>query len=120
MVQLQIRLPLFSHVLFSDKGYLILLADGRVLAGSTLEFADFEKHVKAEGQHRILALAMELCLALGSAPVQETWAGLSPCTDDHLPILGVGPLPGLFLATGHFRNGILLDPLTARLMAQAV
>jgi glycine oxidase len=52
--------------------------------------------------------------------VQETWAGLRPYTDDHLPILGAGPLPGLFLATGHFRNGILLAPLTARLMAQVV
>ena len=120
MVQLQTRLPLFSHVVFSDKGYLIPRADGRVLAGSTLEFAGFEKHVTAEGLHRILSLAMELCPALASAPVQETWAGLRPYTDDHLPILGAGPLPGLFLATGHFRNGILLAPITARLMAQAV
>lgn len=120
MVQLQTRLPLFSHVLFSEKGYVIPRADGRVIAGSTLEFAGFEKHVTAEGLHRILSLAMELCPALASAPVQETWAGLRPYTDDHLPILGAGPLPGLFLATGHFRNGILLAPLTARLMAQAV
>ncbi|WPB81542.1 glycine oxidase ThiO [Archangium violaceum] len=120
MVQLQTRLPLFSHVVFSDKGYLIPRSDGRILAGSTLEFAGFEKNVTAEGLHRILSLAMELCPALGSAPVQETWAGLRPYTDDHLPILGAGPLPGLFLATGHFRNGILLAPITARLMAQAV
>jgi glycine oxidase len=63
---------------------------------------------------------MQLCPALASAPVQETWAGLRPYTEDHLPILGAGPLPGLFLATGHFRNGILLAPLTARLMAQVV
>lgn len=63
---------------------------------------------------------MELCPALASTPVQETWAGLRPYTDDHLPILGAGPLPSLFLATGHFRNDILLPPLTARLMAQAV
>lgn len=120
MVQLQTRLPLFSHVLFSDRGYLIPRLDGRVLAGSTLEFSGFEKNVTAEGLHRILALALELCPALASAPVQETWAGLRPYTDDHLPILGPGPLPGLFLATGHFRNGILLTPITARLMAQVV
>jgi len=120
MVQLQTRLPLLSHVVFSDKGYLIPRADGRIIAGSTLEFAGFEKHVTAEGLHRILALALELCPALASAPVQETWAGLRPYTEDHLPILGAGPLPGLFLATGHFRNGILLAPLTARLLAQAV
>jgi glycine oxidase len=54
------------------------------------------------------------------APQMETWVGLRPYTDDHLPILGAGPLPGLFLATGPFRNGILLAPITARLMAQAV
>jgi glycine oxidase len=120
MVQLQTRLPLLSHVVFSDKGYLIPRADGRIIAGSTLEFAGFEKHVTAEGLQRILALALELCPALASAPVQETWAGLRPYTEDHLPILGAGPLPGLFLATGHFRNGILLAPITARLLAQAV
>ncbi len=120
MVQLQTRLPLFSHVVFSDKGYVIPRADGRILAGSTLEFAGFEKNVTAEGLHRILALAMQICPALASAPVQETWAGLRPYTEDHLPILGAGPLPGLFLATGHFRNGILLAPITARLMAQVV
>ena len=51
---------------------------------------------------------------------RRTWAGLRPYTEDHLPILGAGPLPGLFLATGHFRNGILLAPITARLMAQVV
>lgn len=50
----------------------------------------------------------------------ETWAGLMPYTDDHLPILGAGPLPGLFLATAHLRHGILLAPLTARRMALAV
>jgi glycine oxidase len=120
MVQLQTRLPLFSHVVFSDKGYLIPRADGRIIAGSTLEFAGFEKHVTAEGLQRILSLALELCPALASAPVQETWAGLRPYTEDHLPILGAGPLPGLFLATGHFRNGILLAPITARLLAQAI
>jgi glycine oxidase len=120
MVQFQTRLPLFSHVIFSDKGYVIPRADGRVIAGSTLEFAGFEKSVTVEGLHRILSLSMEICPTLASAPVQETWAGLRPYTDDHLPILGAGPLPGLFLATGHFRNGILLAPLTARLMAQVV
>ncbi len=120
MVQLQTRLPLLSRVIFSDKGYVIPRADGRILAGSTLEFAGFEKQVTAEGLHRILALAMEICPALASAPVQEMWAGLRPCTDDRLPILGAGPLPGLFLATGHFRNGILLTPITAKLIAQMV
>ena len=50
--------------------------------------------------------------------MQEFWAGLRPYTEDHLPILGPGPLAGLFLATGHFRNGILLTPITAKLLCQ--
>ena len=51
---------------------------------------------------------------------RDFWAGLRPYTDDHLPFIGPGPLPGLFLATGHFRNGILLTPITARLVAESV
>jgi glycine oxidase len=61
---------------------------------------------------------MELCPALG--PVPETWAGFRPYIDGHLPILGAGPLPGLFLATGPFRDGILRAPVTARLVAEVV
>jgi len=120
MVQFQTRLPLLQRVLFSEKGYVIPRADGRVLAGSTLEWVGFEKQVTAEGLARLLSLAMELCPQLAHAPVQEFWAGLRPYTEDHLPILGPGPLEGLFLATGHFRNGILLTPITARLISQIV
>lgn len=120
MVQLQTRLPLLQRVVFSGKGYVIPRADGRVIAGSTMELVGFEKQVTAEGLQRILALAIELCPLLAQAPVQEFWAGLRPYTEDHLPILGKGPLENLFLATGHFRNGILLTPITARLIAQLV
>lgn len=120
MLQLQTRLPVLSHILTSEKGYLVPRTDGRLIAGSTMEFAGFDKQVTAEGLSRILAMALELCPALGSAPVTETWAGFRPYTEDRLPILGPGPLPGLFLATGHFRNGILLTPLTAKLVTQCI
>lgn len=120
MVALQTRLPLFSSVLFSSEGYLVPRKDGRVIAGSTLEFKGFEKSVTAEGLSKILNMAMSLVPALADAPVEETWAGLRPYTDDHSPLLGPGPLPGLFLATGHFRNGILLAPITARVVSEAV
>ena len=64
-------------------------------------------------------MALELCPALAQAAgAASTWAGLRPYTEDQLPISGPGPLPGLFLATGHFRNGILLAPITAKLVAQ--
>lgn len=120
MIQLQTRLPVLSRIVTSRKGYVVPRADGRVICGSTMEFAGFDKQVTADGLSRILGMALELCPALGSAPVDSTWAGFRPWTEDHLPILGPGPLPGLVLATGHFRNGILLTPLTAKLAAQVV
>ena len=70
--------------------------DGRLIAGSTMEFAGFDKQVTAEGLSRILAMALELCPALATASVTETWAGFRPYTEDKLPILGPGlpwPLP---------------------------
>ncbi|MFL5320540.1 MAG: glycine oxidase ThiO [Myxococcaceae bacterium] len=120
MVALQTRLPLFTRVLFSPSGYLVPRQDGRVIAGSTLEFKGFEKTVTAEGLQKILTMAMELVPALADAPVEETWAGLRPYTDDHSPLLGPSPIEGLFLATGHFRNGILLAPITAKVVSEAV
>ncbi len=120
MVQLQTRVPMLERVVFCDRGYLVPRKDGRVIAGSTVELAGFEKHVTASGLAKILAMALELVPELADVPVVETWAGLRPYTDDHLPILGEGPLERLFVASGHFRNGILLAPITARLVSQLV
>jgi glycine oxidase len=120
MVQLQTRLPLISRILAGGRGYLIPRADGRIVAGSTMELVGYEKQATAGGLHQILSNAIALCPALAEAPVQEFWAGLRPFTEDHLPILGEGPMDGLFLATGHFRNGILLLPITARVIAELV
>ncbi len=120
MLQFQTRLPVTSRILTSEKGYLVPRTDGRLIAGSTMEFAGFDKQVTAEGVSRILAMALELCPALGQAALTEMWAGFRPYTEDRLPILGPGPLPGLFLATGHFRNGILLTPITAKLLTQCI
>ncbi|MGO9829756.1 MAG: glycine oxidase ThiO [Myxococcaceae bacterium] len=120
MVMLRARLPLLERVVFSDQGYLVPRADGHLLAGSTLEFEGFAKEVTAAGLKHILALALELAPGLAPLPVVEMWAGLRPFTEDRLPVLGPGPLPGLFLASGHFRNGILLAPVTAELLTQAV
>jgi glycine oxidase len=121
MVELQLRLPPLQRILFSErKGYVVPRRDGRVIAGSTTEFAGFEKQVTAGGLARILQVALELCPALQDAQVLSFWAGLRPYTEDHLPLLGPGALEGLFLATGHFRNGILLAPISARVVADAV
>ncbi|MFP2933661.1 NAD(P)/FAD-dependent oxidoreductase, partial [Pyxidicoccus sp. 3LG] len=120
MVQFQTRLPVLDRILTSEKGYLVPRADGRIIAGSTMELVGFDKQVTAAGLARILDMTLELCPELGTAPVVETWAGFRPWTEDHRPYIGEGPVPGLFLATGHFRNGILLAPITAKLVTQAV
>lgn len=108
----------FARVVASPRGYLIPREDGRLIAGSTLEDAGFEKAVTPEGLQRILAAALEIAPELAGAAVVETWSGLRPDSPDHLPILGPTDVEGLWMATGHFRNGILLAPITARLMRE--
>ncbi len=120
IVQLQMRAPPLRRVAVSRKGYVVPRTDGRVLCGTTLEFKGFDKQVTAEGMVQVLSAAVEICPDLAAATFDECWAGLRPYTDSELPLLGAGPLEGLFLATGHFRNGILLAPMTGQLMADAV
>jgi len=109
-----------ERVLWSEKIYLVPRNDGRILAGATVEYTGFEKGLTAGGLEKILAGAIELSPALAAARVEETWAGLRPDSPDHLPILGSADLDGLLIATGHFRNGILLAPITARLVREWV
>jgi glycine oxidase len=105
-----------QRVLRSENGYLVPRRDGRIIAGSTLENAGFNKHVTPSGICRILDAALELVPALANAEIIETWAGLRPGTPDHLPILGPTDVEGLLIATGHYRNGIILAPVTAKLL----
>lgn len=107
-----------NRVLRSERGYLVPRRDGRIVVGSTKEEAGFEKRVTAAGIHKLLDAAIELCPALASAEVLETWSGLRPGTPDDLPILGPTDIAGLSIATGHYRNGLLLAPVTARLMRE--
>jgi glycine oxidase len=105
-----------GRVLRSERGYLVPRLDGRIVAGSTLENVGFDKRVTAGGMRKILDAAIELAPNLAGAEIVETWAGLRPGTPDHLPILGPADVEGLFIATGHYRNGILLAPVTAKLV----
>ncbi len=120
MAELQLRAPIGTRLLKSAKGYVVPRADGRVVVGSTMEMVGFDKNVTAAGLKTVLDAAIELVPDLASAAVVQTWAGLRPWTDHQLPFIGEGPQPGLLLATGHFRNGILLAPITARLLGQLV
>jgi len=120
MVRLQSQLSLLQRIVIGPNAVLVPRIDGQVIAGTTLEFAGFEKQVTASAISNILRGAIELCPALADAPIQELWSGLRPHTDDGLPIIGPGPMAGLFLATGHYRDGILLAPITAKLITELI
>ena len=100
--------------------YLVPRNDGRIIAGSTVEYEGFDRNVTVAGMKQILTGAISLVPALESARIEETWAGLRPDSPDHLPILGPTDVDGLLIATGHFRSGILLTPITARLICEWV
>jgi len=111
---------LIKHVIRSPKAYLIPRSDGRLLIGATVEEAGFDKRAVPaiiQGLHRA---ALELVPELANARILEDWAGLRPGTPDNLPILGATAIPGYFAATGHFRDGILLAPITAQIMADLI
>ncbi len=120
MAVLDTRPRLLSRVVFSDKGYLVPRADGRVLCGSTMEEVGFEKAVTAGGLRAVLDLAIEIAPALARAPLVETWSSFRPASPDGWPILGASAIPGLWYATGHTRNGILLTPVTADAVSAAL
>lgn len=100
--------------------YLIPRSDGRMLIGATVEEAGFDKRTVPETIQKLRQAAIDLVPRLADARILEAWAGLRPGTPDGLPILGATPTPGYFVATGHFRDGILLAPVTARVMGQIV
>jgi glycine oxidase len=114
------RPKLLQHVVRSPEIYLIPRSDGRLLAGATVEEAGFDKRTVVETIQSLERAAISMLPALSDALVLEAWAGLRPGTPDGLPILGATETPGYFAATGHFRDGILLAPVTARVMAQVL
>ena len=109
---------LLRHVVCTPRGYVVPRADGRVLAGSTLERAGFDKSVTPAGLDTVRRIAVEIAPSLQGHAAADSWAGLRPGTPDRLPILGSGALPGLFHATGFYRSGILLGPLLGEAVAQ--
>jgi glycine oxidase len=111
---------LVHHVLRTPEVYLIPRSDGRMLIGATVEEAGFDKQAVPETIQRLRRAALALVPELENAKILEAWAGLRPGTPDDLPILGATSTPGYFVAAGHFRDGILLAPVTARVMGQII
>jgi glycine oxidase len=112
--------PAIHRILKSGEIYLVPRSDGRVTIGATIEHAGYDKRVDPAVIQRQHQLAADLVPALGRARITEAWAGLRPGTPDQLPIMGVSDTPGYFLNTGHYRDGILLAPASARLMTQLI
>jgi len=117
MIALETAPGTLRHVIRSHRGYLAPRIDGRILVGSTMEEAGFDKTPRTAQVSGLLRVAQQLCPALGNSAVLDFWAGLRPASQDGLPILGPTELDGYWLALGHFRNGILLAPITAQILS---
>jgi glycine oxidase len=100
--------------------YLIPRSNGRLVIGATVEDAGFDKRVSPDVIQRMHQNAAVLVPNVGELRILEDWAGLRPGTPDKLPIMGATALEGYYIATGHYRDGILLAPMAAKLMAQMI
>jgi glycine oxidase len=108
--------PTIQHVVRAPAVYMVPRSDGRMLLGSTLEEAGYDKRVDPETVKRLHAAAAAVAPEIANMRIHEAWAGLRPGTPDGLPILGATSLKGYFAATGHYRDGIMLAPVTASIM----
>jgi glycine oxidase len=119
-LQMNPAVPLLNHVLWAPGAYLVPRRDGRLIIGGTVEEKGFDQTITAGGMLALLEAAWRAVPAIEELPIAETWVGHRPGSRDDAPILGRGPLDGLFYATGHHRNGILLAPVTADAMARLI
>ncbi|HYP25651.1 MAG TPA: glycine oxidase ThiO [Blastocatellia bacterium] len=108
------------HVIHSKECYLVPRLDGRILIGATVEYEGYKKGNTPGGVASLLTAGINLLPELESFEVVEMWSGLRPDTPDHLPVLGPTGVDNLLLATGHFRNGLLLAPRTAELISRYI
>jgi glycine oxidase ThiO len=109
-----------EHVLFGQDVYIVPRKEGRIVVGATSEDVGFLPHNTPAGVQSLLAAAIRLYPPLAHWPLEQCWWGFRPMTPDELPILGESPYQNLSLATGHHRNGILLAPVTAQVIADAI
>lgn len=120
IVELFTKMPPLRGAVFGKRAYLSPRDDGRVLIGSTLEFVGFERAVTAGAVRDLLSGAIDLVPCLADAEVARMWSQFRPYTENQLPLIGPCAVERLLLATGHFRNGILLGPITAEIIADLI
>jgi len=119
LVMLEERPPRLKTIVFGAGGYIVPRGDGRVVCGSTMENVGHRREITAEGIHSILSATLAIAPGLKTAELSKTWCNFRPHAKGG-PLIGKSSLPGLFLATGHHRNGILLAKVTAVAVAEAV
>jgi glycine oxidase len=121
LLQLRWNGPPISRVLWSEFCYVVPWADGTLLVGATVEDAGFDQRTTVGGVRGLMEAASRLLPSADSATFVEARAGLRPSTADGLPLIGRSPIsPSIVYATGHYRNGVLLTPLTAQIVADLV
>jgi glycine oxidase len=117
MIQYAASPGLLRHIVLAKGRYLIPRRDGLILAGSTLEYTGFEKQTTQEARDSLAGFASQLLPALNDCEIVNHWAGLRPGKTDGIPIVGEHlEIKGLYLNTGHFRNGVILAPASAQLL----
>jgi glycine oxidase len=115
------NIRLLHTIYYQGLSYLVPKADGSIYVGATSENAGFDKTVNASGIATLLATVAEIAPRLLEGAFERTWIGLRPKSTDGLPLLGASrSRPGLWLASGHYRNGILLGPLTGYILAELI
>lgn len=114
------ELELLRHSVVTSEVYLVPRSSGRILVGATVEDVGYDRTVEPHVIKKLHHAAAQLVPKLKNLPIEESWAGLRPGSPDDLPLLGETETRGVFIATGHFRNGILLAPLTARIIADLI
>ena len=118
ILQFRTAKQLFKHVIVGPRGYIVPRSDGRVLSGATMDDAGFDASVTNEATAHLIESTAEISPSLGALKVQDSWTGFRPFAPDRMPVFGRVPnAENLLLALGHFRNGILLSPVTAKLIA---
>jgi glycine oxidase len=110
--------PPCQRIVASERVYLVPRPDGRLIVGATVEEQGFDTAVTAGGVHELLREAYHLLPEVAEMELVEATAGLRPGTPDNLPLIGASGVDGLLWATGHYRNGILLAPLTANMLVE--
>ncbi len=112
--------PSLRHVIRAPEVYIVPRSDGKLAIGSTVEHAGFDKRVNADTVQTLHQAAANIVPEIGEWRIHEAWTGLRPGTPDGLPILGATTVGGYLIATGHYRDGIMLAPITAKVVADLV